>query len=167
MSMGRMVLRMREWSPLIGEIYFIMFTLLGACALIVIPVLIWGSRHLANKSEPTRIPKFLRLDQPCLVVSLIGPEAGFHSLFQIFFLDSSVGLGQILSYATRRIKPNQIRIRKRELDTSNNRSFVSEFVSSEYDFTALVFCPNLVLNLSTNGQMGHSGQSGVSESGPY
>ena len=52
-----------------------------------------------------------------------------------------MGLGQILSYATRRIKPNQIRIRKRELDASNNRSFASEFVSSEYDFTALVGAP--------------------------
>ena len=49
-----------------------------------------------------------------------------------------MGLGQILSYATRRIKPNQIRIRKRELDASNNRSFASKFVSSEYDFTALI-----------------------------
>ena len=65
-------------------------------------------------------------------------EAGGNSLFQNFFLDSLVGLGQILSYATRWIKPNQIRIRKRELDASNNRSFASEFVSSEYDFTALI-----------------------------
>ena len=73
-----------------------------------------------------------------LVVSLIVPEAGGNSLFQKNFIDSSVELGQILSYATRRIKPNQIRIRKRELDASNNRSFLSEFVSSEYDFTALV-----------------------------
>ena len=49
-----------------------------------------------------------------------------------------MGLGQILSYATRRIKPNQIRIRKRELDASNNRSFASEVVSSDYKVTALV-----------------------------
>ena len=50
-----------------------------------------------------------------------------------------MGLGQILSYATRRIKPNQIRIRKRELDASNNRSFASEFVSSDYEVTGLVY----------------------------
>ena len=49
-----------------------------------------------------------------------------------------MGIGQILSYATRRIKPNQIRIRKRELDASNNRSFASEFVSSDYEVTGLV-----------------------------
>ena len=49
-----------------------------------------------------------------------------------------MGLGQILSYATRRIKLNQIRIRKRELDASNNRSFASEFVSSDYEVTGLV-----------------------------
>ena len=49
-----------------------------------------------------------------------------------------MGISQILSYATRLIKPNQIRIRKRELDASNNRSFASEFVSSEYEVTALV-----------------------------
>ena len=77
-----------------------------------------------------------------LVVSLIGPEAGGNSFFQNFCLNSFVGLGQILSYATHRIKPNQIRIRKRELDASNNRSFASEFVSSEYDFTALVSTPS-------------------------
>ena len=50
-----------------------------------------------------------------------------------------MGIGQILSYATRQIKPNQIRIRKRELDASNNRSFASEFVSSDYEVTGLVF----------------------------
>jgi hypothetical protein len=74
----------------------------------------------------------------CLVVSLIGSEAGGNSLYQNFCIDSLVGLGQILSYARRRIKPNQIRTRKRELDASNNRSFASEFVSSEYESTALV-----------------------------
>ena len=63
-----------------------------------------------------------------------------NSLFQNFFLDSSVGLCPILSYATHWIKPNQIRFRKRELNASNNRSFMSEFISSEYDLTALVFC---------------------------
>ena len=52
-----------------------------------------------------------------------------------------MGIGQILSYATRRIKPNQIRIRKRELDASNNRSFASEIVSSDYEVTGLVGAP--------------------------
>ena len=50
-----------------------------------------------------------------------------------------VGLGQKLQFATRRNKTNQIRIRKRELDASNNRSFASEIVSSDYEVTALVF----------------------------
>ena len=49
-----------------------------------------------------------------------------------------VGLGQKLQFATRRNKTNQIRIRKRELDASNNRSFASEVVSSDYEVTALV-----------------------------
>ena len=49
-----------------------------------------------------------------------------------------VGLGQKLQFATRRNKTNQIRIRKRELDASNNRSFASEIVSSDYEVTALV-----------------------------
>ena len=53
-----------------------------------------------------------------------------------------MGIGQILSYATRRIKPNQIRIRKRELDASNNRSFASEFVSSDYEVTGLLAIAN-------------------------
>ena len=53
-----------------------------------------------------------------------------------------MGIGQILSYAMRRIKPNQIRIRKRELDASNNRSFASEFVSSDYEVTGLVWTMN-------------------------
>ena len=53
-----------------------------------------------------------------------------------------MGLGQILSYATHRIKPNQIRIRKRELDASNNRSFASEFVSSDYEVTGLIKTPS-------------------------
>ena len=48
-----------------------------------------------------------------------------------------VGLGQKLQFATRRNKTNQIRIRKRELDASNNRSFASEIVSSDYEVTAL------------------------------
>ena len=50
-----------------------------------------------------------------------------------------VGLGQKLQFATRRNKTNQIRIRKRELDASNNRSFASEIVSSDYEVTALVY----------------------------
>ena len=49
-----------------------------------------------------------------------------------------MGLGQKLQFATRRNKTNQIRIRKRELDASNNRSFASEIVSSDYEVTALV-----------------------------
>ena len=49
-----------------------------------------------------------------------------------------VGLGQKLQFATRRNKTNQIRIRKRELDASNNRSFASEIVSSDYEVTALI-----------------------------
>ena len=50
-----------------------------------------------------------------------------------------MGLGQKLQFATRRNKTNQIRIRKRELDASNNRSFASEIVSSDYEVTALVW----------------------------
>ena len=50
-----------------------------------------------------------------------------------------MGLGQKLLFATRRNKTNQIRIRKRELDASNNRSFASEIVSSDYEVTALVY----------------------------
>ena len=53
-----------------------------------------------------------------------------------------VVLGQKLQFATPRNNTNQIRIRKRELDASNNRSFASEFVSSEYDLTALVLIVN-------------------------
>ena len=77
-----------------------------------------------------------------------------------------MGLGQILSYATRRIKPNQIRIRKRELDASNNRSFASEFVSSEYDFTALMLMclghrdsvpPEMVVEWPGGGEDLHTG----------
>ena len=49
-----------------------------------------------------------------------------------------MGLGQKLQFATRRNKTNQIRIRKRELDASNNRSFASEIVSSDYEVTALI-----------------------------
>ena len=58
-----------------------------------------------------------------------------------------MGLGQKLQFATRRNKTNQIRIRKRELDASNNRSFASEIVSSYYEVTALVLTVNLQLEV--------------------
>ena len=53
-----------------------------------------------------------------------------------------MGLGEKLQFETRRNKTNQIRIRKRELEASNNRSFASEIVSSDYEVTALL--PNIV-----------------------
>ena len=58
-----------------------------------------------------------------------------------------VGLGQKLQFATHRNKTNQIRIRKRELDASNNRSFASEIVSSDYFLCSYMICCRLPIIL--------------------